>query len=86
MLVPRGSLGDTQVLLAGDAAGLTNPVTGAGIAAAVHSGTLAGDAAAAIVAGERSAASDYEEELRSVFGASLERALRRRGELAARRA
>ena len=34
------------MLLAGDAAGLTNPVTGAGIASAVQSGALAGRAAA----------------------------------------
>ena len=40
-----GFLGGTAVLLAGDAAGLTNPVTGAGIASAVQSGTLAGRAA-----------------------------------------
>jgi flavin-dependent dehydrogenase len=38
MLKPRGMLGDTLALLAGDAAGLTNAVTGAGIAAAVYSG------------------------------------------------
>ena len=48
----RGCLGTTQVLLAGDAAGLTHPVTGAGIAAAVASGRMAGEAAAAILAGE----------------------------------
>ena len=40
-----GRLGSTVVMLAGDAAGLTNPVTGAGIASAVQSGTLAGRAA-----------------------------------------
>jgi flavin-dependent dehydrogenase len=50
-------------------------VTGAGIAAAVHSGRLAGEAAA------RNAPEDYEEELRDVFGAALVRALRRRREV-----
>ena len=75
MLQPRGRLGETLVLLAGDAAGLANPVTGAGIAAAVHSGRLAGEAAA------RGTPGAYEEELRDVFGAMLERALRRRREL-----
>jgi flavin-dependent dehydrogenase len=65
------------VLLAGDAAGLANPVTGAGIAAAVHSGRLAGEAAAA------GSAVEYEEELEDVFKAALERALRRRCELLA---
>ncbi len=72
---PWGGLGETLVLLAGDAAGLANPVSGAGIAAAVHSGRLAGEAA---VRGEPDA---YEEELEDVYGAALERALRRRCEL-----
>jgi geranylgeranyl reductase family protein len=75
MLKPRGRLGETRVLLAGDAAGLANPVSGAGIAAAVHSGRLAGEAAV------RGDAEAYEEELADVYGAALERALRRRREL-----
>jgi flavin-dependent dehydrogenase len=75
MLKPWGVLGGSAVLLAGDAAGLANPVTGAGIAAAVHSGRLAGQAAAT---GEFE---QYEEELEDVYGASLERALHRRREL-----
>jgi flavin-dependent dehydrogenase len=83
MLRPWGTLGATLVLLAGDAAGLANPVTGAGIAAAVHSGRLAGEAAASHVSGARTAGADYEEELESVFKAALDRALRRRAELAA---
>ncbi|MGE5638558.1 MAG: NAD(P)/FAD-dependent oxidoreductase, partial [Clostridia bacterium] len=74
-LKPSGRLGETLVLLAGDAAGLANPVTGAGIAAAVHSGRLAGEAAV------RSAPEQYEEELEDVYGAALARALRRRREL-----
>lgn len=83
MLRPRGMLADTLVLLAGDAAGLTNPVTGAGIAAAVSSGKLAGEAAAAWVAGDRAAGENYEDELRGVFQAALDRAVARRRELAA---
>ncbi len=85
MLAPHGQLGRPrirQVLLAGDAAGLANPVTGAGIAAAVYSGRLAGEAAAAIVQGEVRAVCAYEDELRDVLGAALERALLRRRELA----
>jgi len=81
MLKPRGTLGETLVLLAGDAAGLTNPVTGAGIAAAVHSGRLAGKAAAAAVSGDSVAAQMYEEELEDVYRAALDRAMRRRREL-----
>ncbi|MCX7961256.1 MAG: NAD(P)/FAD-dependent oxidoreductase [Burkholderiales bacterium] len=77
MLRVQGALGDTAVLLAGDAAGLANPVTGAGIAAAVHSGRLAGEAAAS------GGYHEYEEELRDVYARSLARALSRRRELLA---
>jgi geranylgeranyl reductase family protein len=84
MLEPRGRLGKTLVLLAGDAAGLTNPVTGAGIAAAVYSGALAGEAAAAWVSGDADADARYEEELRGVLEPALARAVERRRELAAR--
>lgn len=82
MLDPIARLGETPVLLAGDAAGLTNPVTGAGIAAAVYSGALAGEAAAAWLAGKRNALHDYRDELQCIFGAALERALSRRRALA----
>ena len=82
MLPVQRRLGSAHVLLAGDAAGLSNPITGAGIAAAVYSGKLAGQAAAAIARGEGRAAFDYEDELRDVLGAALERAVRRRAELA----
>ncbi|HEX6158076.1 MAG TPA: NAD(P)/FAD-dependent oxidoreductase, partial [Burkholderiales bacterium] len=75
MLRPWAHLEDTLVLLAGDAAGLANPVTGAGIAAALHSGRLAGQAAA------RGEYEDYEEELDDVYRAALERALSRRKDL-----
>ncbi len=75
MVKPWGTLGETLVLLAGDAAGLANPVSGAGIAAAVHSGRLGGEAAV------RRDAEGYEAELEDVYGAALERALRRRREL-----
>jgi digeranylgeranylglycerophospholipid reductase len=80
-VAPRGSVGTVPVILAGDAAGLTNPVTGAGIAAAVRSGTLAGEAAADFLAGEQRALERYAEDLDDLFGASLGRALRRRAEL-----
>jgi geranylgeranyl reductase family protein len=76
-----GRLGRTAVLLAGDAAGLTNPVTGAGIASAVQSGALAGRAAADLIGGRVDALDEYEEELGDIFDAALGRALRRRREL-----
>jgi digeranylgeranylglycerophospholipid reductase len=81
MLAPKGRLGPTVVLLAGDAAGLANPVTGAGINAAVVSGRLAGEAAAAILNGEGGADADYAEELEDLYKASLTRALARRRQL-----
>jgi geranylgeranyl reductase family protein len=76
---PTGSLGTVPVLLAGDAAGLTNPVTGAGINAAVISGRLAGEAATALLSGDADA--DYREEVEDLFGPSLALAVRRRREL-----
>lgn len=78
-----GRLDDTAVLLAGDAAGLTNPVTGAGIASAVQSGAMAGKAAADFLRGRTQALDDYEEELGDIFDAALSRALRRRREVLA---
>ena len=72
---------DTPVLLAGDAAGLTNPVTGAGIPAAVMSGALAGEAAADRIAGAAGALDGYAEEIEDLFGASLRRAAEHRREL-----
>ena len=79
-----GKLGEIGVFLAGDAAGLTNPVTGAGIASAVQSGTMAGRAAADFVRGNETALEDYEEELGDIFDAALNRAVRRRHEVLSR--
>ncbi len=79
-----GHLGQTVVLLAGDAAGLTNPVTGAGIASAVQSGTLAGRAAADLMSERPQALEEYEDELSDIFDAALGRALKRRREVLAR--
>ena len=81
MLEPYGWLGERLVVLAGDAAGLTNPVTGAGIHAALVSGALAGECAAAWIAGAREAPVEYEDELRDIFGRSLARALARRRDM-----
>ena len=68
-----------NVLFVGDAAGLTHPVTGAGIAAAVASGELAGQAAAAwLLERNVNALRLFEEDIRDQFGASLERAVARR--------
>lgn len=82
MVKPFGKLGETLCLLAGDAAGLTNPITGAGINSAVISGKLAGKTAAQFLSGASDAATDYAEELEDLFGASLLRALAHRSRLA----
>jgi flavin-dependent dehydrogenase len=63
----------------GDAAGLTHPITGAGIAAAVVSGELAGSAVARFLAdGDAEALAEYEEDLRDQYETSLVRAVARR--------
>lgn len=63
----------TVLLLAGDAAGLTHPTTGAGIPQAVISGRMAGMAAASIANGDPDAAAEYEADLQGRFGGYLER-------------
>lgn len=83
MVKPYGMLGKTLVLLAGDAAGLTNPVTGAGINSAVLSGRRAGLCAGEFLSGNEDAADDYLEELEDLFKPALDRALKRRREVLA---
>jgi geranylgeranyl reductase family protein len=70
-----------NVLLSGDAAGLTHPITGAGISAAVVSGEAAGRAAGAALRGDQAALSEFENEVREQFGGTIERALRVRKSL-----
>ncbi|WP_414039918.1 geranylgeranyl reductase family protein [Acidithiobacillus sp. M4-SHS-6] len=72
-----------HVLLCGDAAGLTHPITGAGIPAAVISGEAAGLAAAAYLAGDGDALESYEEDMQDQFGPALRRAMQRRTSLEA---
>ncbi len=84
--IPVGGLRERlavgNIVFAGDAAGFTHPITGAGIAAAVVSGERAGEAAhALLVAGDRDALADYEEDMRDQFEASIARALGRRRQL-----
>jgi digeranylgeranylglycerophospholipid reductase len=84
--VPTGGLLPTvqseYSLLAGDAAGLTHPITGAGILAAVVSGEMAGrHAALAVHAGDVKQLTDYQDELRDHFGGSLRHARSKRIEL-----
>jgi geranylgeranyl reductase family protein len=81
--IPVGGLRDPlvagRVLFVGDAAGLTHPITGAGIAAALSSGERAGEAAAVFLrGGDPWALRLFEEEIRDQFGPSLARAVARR--------
>lgn len=76
-----GWLGGIPVALAGDAAGLTNPVTGAGIEAAVRSGELAGVAVAGWLSGKTNLLEAYEVELSELYDAAHARALRHRHEV-----
>ena len=84
--IPVGGLRERLVvdraLFAGDAAGLTHPITGAGIAPAVVSGERAGAAAARWLNGESRALSEFEEDLREEFGSTIERALAARRRMA----
>jgi len=75
---PVGQLREIPVMLAGDAAGLTHPISGAGIAAAVMSGHLAGEAAAAWQWQDKDALDDYRDELHCLFDRALRRASDRR--------
>lgn len=70
---------EKNMLLAGDAAGQTHPITGAGVPQAVICGKMAGKWAAR-AAGEDNAAllKGYEEEWKDLYWESLERAYRRR--------
>lgn len=78
---PVGRLGITPVLLAGDAAGLANPITGAGINAAVISGALAGEAALRCLEGDSLALEDYRDGIEELFKPGIDRALRHRERL-----
>jgi geranylgeranyl reductase family protein len=84
--IPVGGLRERlsvgRVMFAGDAAGLTHPVSGAGISAAVMSGEAAAQAAHALLKGDdASALTVYEEDMREQFGAALARGVARRHEL-----
>ncbi len=75
----REHLAMGDVLFTGDAAGLTHPITGAGIPAAVISGERAGEACVHLLRdGDASAMQDYEEDMRDQFEVALDRAVERR--------
>jgi geranylgeranyl reductase family protein len=71
-----------RVLLAGDAAGQTNAITGAGVAQAVLCGRMAGEyAAKAIQAGDLNLLQEYDTQWWDLFGETLQRAYERRQQL-----
>ncbi|TCV82554.1 NAD(P)/FAD-dependent oxidoreductase [Sulfurirhabdus autotrophica] len=81
--IPVGGLREQlvvgNIMLTGDAAGLTHPITGAGISAGVVSGERAGQAAAAWLNGQdKKAFADFEEDIRDQFETTLKRAVERR--------
>lgn len=85
-LIPVGGLRDSlvlgHILFVGDAAGLTHPISGAGIAAAVASGELAGEAVGRFLQQQRAdALAEYENEIRERYAPSLQRAIARRRQL-----
>jgi flavin-dependent dehydrogenase len=68
-----------NILLVGDAAGQTHPITGGGIPQAVICGEIAGRVAAQAVQEKRhDMLTEYEEEWKSIFGEELKRAQARR--------
>ena len=81
--IPVGGLREHLVvgntMFIGDAAGLTHPITGAGIAAAVISGERAGQAAVALLRDQdQDALADFEEDVRDQFEVAVSRAVERR--------
>jgi digeranylgeranylglycerophospholipid reductase len=75
----RKNLVHGNVLFCGDAAGLTHPISGAGIPQAVFSGTLAGSAAAAALkSGDSKPLADYEAEVKGRYQGILDHALSKR--------
>ena len=68
-----------NVILVGDAAGQTHPITGAGVAHACLGGQMAGRAAAkAALSGDLDALSEYEQEWRDYLGGVLAHAVAKR--------
>jgi digeranylgeranylglycerophospholipid reductase len=82
-MIPGSGMRETlvrdNVLFCGDAGGLTDPLTGAGIAQAVISGSRAGDAAAnAVQTGTDLPLRDYEASTKDLYWQRHEQALRTR--------
>lgn len=71
-----------NILLVGDAAGHTHPITGAGVVNAIVAGEMAGRAAAtAAKAGDLELLDEYEEDVQQVLAPALEKAWQKRSRL-----
>jgi len=77
----RSPLAYRDVVFVGDAGGLTHPITGAGIAPAVVTGEMAGEAVTAFLDGDSGALDEYADDVYDLYAESLERAVERRAEL-----
>lgn len=75
----RGRLVQGSVIFCGDAAGLTHPISGAGIPQAVFSGTLAGSlSVSALRSGNVKPLRDYEVEIKGRYQGIMDHALSKR--------
>ncbi len=75
----RNNIVHENIMLAGDAAGQTHPITGAGIFPAVTCGRMAGKwAAEAVGSNDLSLLVQYEQEYKDLFGDAMQRASERR--------
>jgi geranylgeranyl reductase family protein len=80
---PPESAVEARVLLAGDAAGFTDPVTGAGIWPAIATGGFAGRTAAnAVKRDDLGLLAEYDRAWKGLFGGALERARKARSKMA----
>jgi flavin-dependent dehydrogenase len=76
---PLGVTSRRNILLAGDAAGHTHPISGAGVHNAILCGEMAGEAAArAVKRNDMTLLHEYETEWRDFLGDTLHRAFERR--------
>lgn len=72
----RSCFHSSYVMIAGDAAGLTDPLTGEGIYYAVRSGKLAAEAAREYLEGDRGALKNYSKKINSELMSELTEAIR----------
>ena len=71
--IRRAPIVSRRGLLVGDAAGMTDPLLGEGIAYAIGSGRLAAEALLDVVAGRTTDLTPYERRLRSTYGRAMRR-------------